>query len=225
MTAHAYRLRLAHRLTAQLYRRTFKSRCLTSRGPWGDPMRNSSNDRLMQAATELLDYAGGTMNRYQLNKGLFLLDLYHFSETGETFTGVTYLAYEHGPVVQDYKERLIRPLCQQNIAFEPQHDQERDGQWKSLILVRRSEGAPPVVLERLGRRAIDHLHDPRFDVEGFMHANPGWRAARARGPLEPIDMLLAYQHIAPRDGWLDEQPTLEEGEEMRRGYADATFWE
>lgn len=182
------------------------------------------DDRLLYAAVELLDYAGGTLNRYQLNKALFYLDLYHYGETGETFTGATYVAETNGPVVQNYKDALVTPLVTSKVAMEPPHDERNDGAWKSLMLLVKNDGQAPPDLERFGRRAVNLLRDSRIDLESYVHSNLGWSAAIQAGRGTPINMMLAYTQVAPRDPWLDELVT--EAEQARLAYDvhDAIDW-
>lgn len=163
-------------------------------------------DRLLQAAIDLIDRAGGKLNRYKLNKALFYLDLYHYAETGETYTGATYIAEKFGPVVQDYKEALITPLLTSGAATEPP---EREGTqaWKSLELAPGSQSDVPDEIGRLGAKVLAMFQDPEFDLDQYVHENMGWKCAYHAGAGTPVNILLAYEQIAPHDAWIDEPLT------------------
>lgn len=165
----------------------------------------TDNTRLLQAAQLLLDYAGGTMQRTNLNKALFYLDLYWYQETGETYTGARYVAIERGPVVDHYKTDLIAPLLDGGIVAEGRIEFGPGMTGFPLTLQRRTAPHPTEHLEVLARRvAAFAVSKTAFDISEFSHENLGWRTAFAKGSGSPINMLLALQQITPEDPWVCE---------------------
>lgn len=169
------------------------------------------NQKLLDTARILLDYAGGSLQRTSLNKALFYFDLYWYGETGETYTGARYVAFANGPVVEDYKGELIRPLLQSGDVMETQNEILPRMASHLLMLLRPPPSSPSEHFELLARRVASHAASrTAADLSDYSHENVGWLAAHRQGQGTPINMMLAYQQIAPPDPWLEEPITSDE---------------
>ena len=174
-------------------------------------MKNQNNQRLLYAAKLLLSYAGGEMQRTNLIKSLFYLDLFWLRDTGRTFTGALYVALPQGPVVEDYQERLIRPLlADKDVA-------EEAIRWapKAVTMLMHLRADPPVPddehLELIARRVASFVSGKRaVDISEISHQNVAWQTAIRKGSGTPINMVLALDQVAADDPWLDQPPTEQE---------------
>lgn len=189
----------------------------TGKGPYGyntsETARMSSNkdEKLHYAAMLLLNYGGGSMQRTNLNKALFYLDLCWMLERGETFTGVTYVAITHGPVVDGYRERLILPLLASGQVHEREVFHRAGVVAKPLTLCGAVPDPEDQRLELVARHVADWVASRNaVDLSELSHANLGWKTAIERGNGTAIDMTLALEQLAEPDPWLDEPLTPEE---------------
>lgn len=166
------------------------------------------DDKLLNAAALLLHHAGGELSRVQLNKALFYFDLVWMASHGETYTNSTYVAMERGPVVEDYRYRLVEALVTHGVASKGEVEEFPGRREKLLTLVAPAPLAGSPEVERVAITVARWARGMRsVDLSELSHENLGWRAARRAGSGTPIDMLLAFQQIAPRDPWMDEPLT------------------
>lgn len=175
------------------------------------------NHKLMHAAQLLLEYSGGSMQRTNLNKALFYLDVLWFRDHGETLTGASYVAIDHGPVVDNYRTELIGPLLESGTVAE--NRVEYGPGMTAMPLALCTVPAPPEDehLELLARRVADFASGrTAVDLSAVSHENPGWRAAIARGKGTTINMMLAIQQMEPEDPWLTEPLTEADTERLAR---------
>lgn len=172
-----------------------------------------AQDRLIEATAALLENAPGRrMQITNLNKALFYLDLAALRDTGHTITKNVYVALPQGPVMNGYKEQLVRSLSTLGVLR-----QDDDGMGKPVVLRREVEsyhymddhlrGLAATVAATIARRTA-------AAVSKISHENPGWRIAFARGQGKgaapaPINLRVALQQISGDDDWLD-QPADEE---------------
>lgn len=174
-------------------------------------MAANPKDRLHYAALLLLEYAGGSMQRTNLNKALFYLDLLWLRDTGETFTGEEYVAIRHGPVVRDYPSRLIQSMLAHRLVSE---EEVRLNSWmvaKPLTLVVHPEPPEDEHLELLARQVADFMSNlAAVDVSEMSHSNLGWKLAYEAGEGQAIDMVVALDQVAGDDAWLDEGVSSDE---------------
>ena len=174
-------------------------------------MSSSKDDKLIQAALLLLNYAGGSMQRTNLNKALFYLDLCWLADFGETYTRATYVAITHGPVVDHYRERLIPSLLETGLVVE-RAVHHRPG-IVAMPLTLCGEVPPPedATLELVARHVSDWVSSRNaVDLSELSHANLGWKTAIERGNGVVIDMAIALEQLSDPDPWLDEELTPEE---------------
>lgn len=181
-----------------------------------------NKQNMLYAARLLLEYAGGRLPRLNLMKGLFYLDLEWLLEKGETFTGATWVALENGPVVEDYKVQLVRPLLD---AADVEERKVVSAPFAGVpkVLVLRE---PPVQpedehLELVARRVATFVSDPDVDISAYTHENPAWIEAYRAGPGTRIDMVLAMLQVQDEDPWLNEPFTEEERSRIDQGLTKA----
>lgn len=73
----------------------------------------TARNKLLEAAMALLQASPRQqLNVVVLNKALFYLDLHALRDYGTTVTDQEYVALPQGPVVDSYKEILIKPLVE-----------------------------------------------------------------------------------------------------------------
>lgn len=183
-------------------------------------MSSTQDNKLVHAALLLLNYAGGSMQRTNLNKALFYLDLCWLADFGETFTGATYVAITHGPVVDQYRERLIPSLLATGLVVE-RSVHHRPGV-VSLPLTLCGEVPAPgdSNLELHARHVADWVSSRNaVDLSELSHDNLGWKAAIGRGKGSVIDMTIALEQLSDPDPWLDEDLTPEDMQRINRRLA------
>jgi len=163
------------------------------------------SDSFAYAVGLLLDYADTTLPMVPLVKGLFYLDLTWLRDHGTTFTGVNYVALDHGPVPDNYKGRLKK--------------MEEDG----LIQLGEVPLAPGIVakpvtllvpppppepdLGRVARELAEWVGRGRrsVDLSEIAHKNVAWQQAFHQGGNgTPINMIAALDQILEPDPWLDD---------------------
>jgi uncharacterized phage-associated protein len=176
--------------------------------------------RLIEAAAVILDAAPRKrLNTVSLNKALFYLDLASLRDTGETFTGNTFIAIKYGPVVAKYPKRLIGALQEDGVAR-----QESCGLASPVTLEAMPDThAMTAEIRQVAREVADFC---ARRTAGFLsdisHKNPGWDIAwkegQRKGYFRPINMLIAMQQIADDDPWL--QRPLDEEERAACERAD-----
>jgi len=174
----------------------------------------TARNKLLEAAMALLQVSPRQrLNIVVLNKALFYLDLHALRDLGKTVTEQEYVALPQGPVVDSYKEILIKPLIESGLAEQLQ---EVTGTYTSKPLRVKN---PITTFSCLSEREQELA---RYISTGFLnsfisaavsalsHDNPGWRVANAKHekgrPFVKIDMLLALQQLGDDDddAWLDE---------------------
>lgn len=174
-------------------------------------MSSAHDDKLKCAALLLLNYGGGSMQRTNLNKALFYFDLCWMLDRGETFTGATYVAITHGPVVDRYRERLIPLLLSTGLVVEREVYHRPGVVAKPLTLCGTVPAPDDEHLELVARHVADWVSSRNaVDLSELSHANLGWKTAIEFGNGTPIDMMLALDQLAEPDPWLDEPLTPEE---------------
>lgn len=157
-------------------------------------MRNS---RLIEAAVAALGGAGGRLQITNLNKALFYFDLIMLRDHGASYTGVSYLAYERGPVVDHYSRDLIQALVESGKAV-----QENDGMAKPVVLLDPTPWDLESKLQICATVGGWANRQTAARLSEFTHANLGWQAARRRGDSERINMVLAMQQVIDEDPWV-----------------------
>lgn len=174
-------------------------------------MSSAQDDKLVHAALLLLNYAGGSMQRTNLNKALFYLDLCWLADFGETYTGTTYVAITHGPVVDHYRERLIPSLLATGLVIERSVHHRPGVVAMPLSLCGEAPEPENASLELVARHVADWVSSRNaVDLSELSHANLGWKAAIGRGNGSVIDMAIALEQLSDPDPWLDEDLTPEE---------------
>jgi len=168
-------------------------------------------NKLMEATMAVLQATPKQqLNIVVLNKALFYLDLYALRDLGKAVTGQKYVALPQGPVVDQYKTKIVASLSRKGLA------EQIDGQ----------HGAKPMrviqSLEHFAHLTADELNIANEMGEGlnritsnafsaFSHSNPGWILARQKydsrsNPAPLINLRFAVQQLADddEDGWIDE---------------------
>lgn len=175
----------------------------------------TARNKLLEAAMALLQAAPRQqLNVVVLNKALFYLDLHALRDFGTTVTDQEYVALPQGPVVDSYKEILVKPLVEGGLAEQLLASAGRY-RWKPLRVKN-----PFTRFVYLGEREQDlaqHISAGFLNsfisaaVSAFSHENPGWRVAYSKyeegRPPVKIDMLLALQQLDGDDddaAWLSE---------------------
>lgn len=188
-----------------------------------------TQERLIEAAVALLDGAPGRrMQITNLNKALFYLDLVALRDTGKTITDNVYLAFERGPVMDGYKEKLIGALEKAGLAR-----QDIDGMSEPVVLT----GSLPsyhymddYLREKAGEvaRKVASVTAGRISIES--HKNWGWKFADARqkkngsGTPQRINMFIAMQQLCDKDPWLAEPPDEEVNAAFAADPSGAELW-
>jgi len=171
-----------------------------------DVEERENQERLIEATVALLENAPGRrMQITNLNKALFYLDLAALRDTGATITKNVYVALKQGPVMNDYKERLVGDLAELGLLR-----QDDEGMHKPVVLVsgRESYHYMDDHLRGLAARVASAVAgETAAAVSHLSHQNPGWRIAFEKGQSKknapaPINMSIAMQQIAQEDPWL-----------------------
>jgi hypothetical protein len=168
-------------------------------------------NKLMEAAMVVLQATPQQqLNIVVLNKALFYLDLYALRDLGKVVTGQKYVALPQGPVVDQYKTRVVKSLSDAGLAKQLSSDNNA----KPLRVL--------TPLERLHHLNADERLIAKEMGEGlnrftstaistYSHDNPGWIIARQKynsetNPAPVINMQLALQQLADEDDdtWIDE---------------------
>ncbi len=167
-------------------------------------------NKLMEAAMVVLQATPQQqLNIVVLNKALFYLDLYALRDLGKVVTGQKYVALPQGPVVDQYKTRVVKSLSDAGLAKQLSTDTNA----KPMRVV--------TPLERFHHLSADERLIAKEMGEGlnrftstaistFSHDNPGWIIARQKysesNPAPVINMQLALQQLADEDddAWIDE---------------------
>ena len=174
----------------------------------------TARTKLLEAAMALLQGSSSQqLNIVVLNKALFYLDLHALRDLGKTVTDQEYVALPQGPVIDSYKEILIKPLVEGDFAEQLQ---EVAGTFTSKPLRVKNRITTFSCLSEREQELARHISAGFFNsfpsaaVSAFSHENPGWRAASAKHqkgrPAVKIDMLLALQQLGDDDdtAWLSE---------------------
>src|SRR5437773_2192449 len=92
----------------------------------------TARNKLLEAAMALLQASPRQqLNIVVLNKALFYLDLHALRDLGKTVTDQEYVALPQGPVVDSYKNILIKPLVEGGMA-EQLREAAGEYTWKPL---------------------------------------------------------------------------------------------
>jgi len=185
-------------------------------------------ERLIEAAMAILGAAPNRrLKAVLLNKALFYLDLASLRDHGEVVTGAPYIAIAQGPVVANYKKRLISQLESRHLAVQRE---EWDG---SMPIERIAEPGEfrflsGASLELAGAVSRHFAQQTSSQASEYSHENPGWKLAwteflRSRKP-SAINMLVAMQQIIEDDPWMD-LPLSEDEESLLATESDlGTAW-
>jgi hypothetical protein len=177
----------------------------------------TARNKLLEAAMALLQAAPRQqLNVVVLNKALFYLDLHALRDFGTTVTDQEYVALDQGPVVDHYKEILVKPLVEGGLAEQLQTS-AGGYSWKPLRVKKplRTFVCLDEREQELARQiSASFLNSNSFisaAVSAFSHHNPGWRTAFSKHedgrPYVKIDMLLALQQLDSDEDdavWLNE---------------------
>ena len=175
----------------------------------------TARNKLLEAAMALLQASPGQrLNIVVLNKALFYLDLHALRDLGRTVTDQEYVALPQGPVVDSYKEILIKPLVEDDLAEQLQ---VAAGRYRSKPIRVKSPLTRFVYLDEREQQLAQHISAGFLNsfisaaVTAFSHDKPGWRSAFSKHeegrPYVKIDMLLALQQLGGDDddaAWLNE---------------------
>lgn len=175
----------------------------------------TARNKLLEAAMALLQASPKQrLNVVVLNKALFYLDLHALRDLGRTVTDREYVALPQGPVVDSYKEILIKPLVEGNMAEQLQAS-AGGYRWKPLRV--KNPVTTFLYLEEREQELARYISAGFLNsfisaaVSAFSHDNPGWRIAFGKHeqgrPYVKIDMLLALQQLGGDDddaAWLNE---------------------
>lgn len=172
-----------------------------------------TNEILQFAAKQLLHYAGGSLQVTNLNKALFYLDLQWLLDRGETFTGARYVALRQGPVVDDYKDRLVTPLVDSGDVRQDELPVPGGYVSKPLTVLSSAVRLDDEHLELVMRRVAENAGSQRaVDLSEYSHENIGWKLAYGKGEGSCINMMLALEQLLDNgdDDWLGEELTEHE---------------
>lgn len=175
----------------------------------------TARNKLLEAAMALLQASPGQqLNIVVLNKALFYLDLHALRDLGRTVTDQEYVALPQGPVVDSYKEVLVKPLVEANLAEQLQVSA---GRYSSKPIRVKHPVTTFVYLDEREQDLARHVSAGFLNsfisaaVSAFSHDNPGWKIAFSKHeegrPYAKIDMLLALQQLDGDDAaaaWLNE---------------------
>lgn len=166
--------------------------------------KKAKADRLVEAASLVLDGAGGSLLTTSLNKALFYLDLWALLEHGRVVTSSPFIAIKAGPVVAKYERRLIRELRNRKVAA-----QTEEGDSVTLLskpLRQHLDEEEAALAIKLGKWASSHSAGWLSD---YSHKNIGWIAAWSAGlgagpghQPKAIDLIVAMQQLAEVDDWV-----------------------
>lgn len=144
-----------------------------------------------------------------LNKALFYLDLYALRDLGNVITGQEYAALPQGPVVEDYKTVLIRPLTRSKLAEQVQVDGAKAKPIRIVKPLERFECLNASELRLAEKIGASFSTLTSMAVSVFSHENPGWMMAHRNyvdgRPAPKINMRLALQQLCDDEdeGWLE----------------------
>jgi len=180
------------------------------------------NELLIDAALRLLSKAEGEMQRTNLNKALFYLDLFWLRDHGVTLTGAKYVALRNGPVVDDYRDSLIKPLLASGLVGEHAIVLAPTVVAKPLRLIEGAVELPEIEPER--DRVFEIVAQfastrTAVAISEVAHKNLGWVAAEKEGEGTEINMLLALDQVMDDDPWLDEEPSPDEYDRLNQRLA------
>lgn len=177
----------------------------------------TARSKLLEAAMALLQAAPRQqLNVVVLNKALFYLDLHALRDFGTTVTEQEYVALDQGPVVDSYREILVKPLVEGGLAEQLQAS-AGGYRWKPLRV--KNPLKTFVCLDEREQELARYISASFLSsnsfisaaVSAFSHNNPGWRTAFSKHedgrPYVKIDMLLALQQLDSDDddaAWLNE---------------------
>lgn len=167
-----------------------------------------TGDAFAYAVGLLLDYAGGTLPTVPLVKGLFYLDLSWLRDHGATFTGVDYVALDHGPVPNHYKSLLKR--MESDGLVQLGEVPLAPGIVAKPVTLLTSPPSPDPDLARLAREIAEWVGRGRrsVDLSEVAHKNVAWQQAFHQGGNgTPINMIAALDQILDPDPWLDDPAT------------------
>lgn len=162
-------------------------------------------ERLHIAACALISAApGGEMQITNLNKALFYLDLEALCRLGTSYTGAEYVALRRGPVVQNYKDVLVRSMVSSHRV-----ELIERMVWRYPAKVLRTHGPCASLgvpeLDDVVKDIAEAIGGPTAArVSEFSHQNLGWMAAFAAGEGRPINMPVAMQQLVDADAWMEE---------------------
>jgi uncharacterized phage-associated protein len=168
-------------------------------------MFGSGRDLLVEAAALVLEGAGGWLYVTSLNKALFYADVRALLQTGKTITDTTYVALPAGPVVAQYKRRVVAALEAAGLAEQD----DTDGSSKPLYLIgapvrKRISEEQATILRRVGEWAKSKTATWLCE---YSHENPGWTVAyetglKAKLPAKLINLRIAMQQLVDEDDWM-----------------------
>ena len=144
-----------------------------------------------------------------LNKALFYLDLYALRDFGHAVTGQEYAALPQGPVVEDYKTVLIRPLITAKLAEQIQVDGAKAKPIRVVKPLERFQCLEASELRLAEKIGASFSNLTSMAVSVFSHENPGWMMAHRDyvdgRPAPRINMRLALQQLCDDEdeAWLE----------------------
>lgn len=186
---------------------------------WAHPITDylMNRERLQRAARVLIGRVPQrSIQLTNLNKALFYFDLVCLRDHGNTYTGATYVALQHGPVVQNYKSELTEKLTADGRVRLVLEDT-----WghpsKRLALVGEPEDLGDADLDAAAARVAERLGTDRAtEVSRLSHENLAWLVAHGRGKGTKMDMRLAMHQVMDDDDWMSADLTTEERRDLER---------
>jgi uncharacterized phage-associated protein len=171
-------------------------------------------EKSLQAAAVLLHLEGKRMSRLRLLKLLYIADREMLAEIGQSITGDTAYAMDHGPVLS----------CVYNCI---KGDHYRAGEWDEFI---HSDGNAVVFVKEPGRGKLAPVEIDKltmvsekyrswdeWEISNETHTFEEWKKHSDRGSSAPIpwEDILKAQH---KEEMAD---VVQEGEAIRRALSDA----
>lgn len=175
------------------------------------PTSFPTGDAFAYAVGLLLEYADRTLPTVPLVKGLFYLDLTWLRDHGTTFTGVDYVALDHGPVPDNYKTLLKK--MEDDGLIQLAEVPLAPGIVAKPVTLLVSPPPPEPELARVARDLAEWVGRGRrsVDLSEIAHKNVAWQQAFHRGGNgTPINMIAALDQILEPDPWLDDPATPRE---------------
>lgn len=163
--------------------------------------------RLMEVAASILDHTPEKkLKTAVLNQALFYVDLVSLRDFGEILSHNTYLALEHGPVIEKYQTRLVHGLLDAGLAT-----QSSEGSTMPIVLQRvpdRLDYIDDSIAAVIEKVALWAAHQTAPEISDFAHQNIGWLVAYQEGigsqqPPQPINLYLALQQVVDQDPWME----------------------